>query len=270
MDLPMPVTPRRDRIVVTILITLAVIGSLLSVFLPEGCGGCERAKRAAGALPLAQMGVGFYAVLLIWAIRWRALSWLYRAVALAAGVHVVLFAILAWRQTSCWICLGTGMSVIAATLYLLARSELSWRPAIVYGLVGSLAVGGPIALSIRHQSHAGQRRAIAAAREVLRDLPAPAAGQLHLVILTRPECHRCETFKRDILPELIKSAPDMTVDERTADDDVPTPVVVVHGVRSYAASGQHPHTAYEQMLTAARGQSVDDLPRGVFAINGQR
>jgi hypothetical protein len=268
MDPQMTAAPRRERIVLTVLIALAVVGSLLSVFLPEGCGGCERAKRAAGALPLAEIGVAFYAILIIWAIRWRATAWLYRAVALAAGVHVVLLGILWWRQTSCWICLGTGLSVMVAAVYLLARSKLSWRAAIVYGLLGALAVGGPIALFIRHQAHTGQQRLIAAARDAARAVSAPADGQIHLVILTRPECHRCEAFKADILPELRKSVPGLTVEEHPANDDVPTPVVLAIGRRTYATSGQRTLADYQQMLTAAAVvETAAALPRGVFQIS---
>ena len=257
--------PSWDRTVVIALLAMALAGATLSVMLPVGCGGCERAKNALDPLPLAHIGLLFYGVILLSTVRWGITPWVRRAILFAAGLHVMLLSLLLWRQMTCWICIGTAACAISASAYLLIHRTIPLRFAATWAMVGMLAVGGPIAGFMRHRSHIAEREAIAAVREVLRAAPRAGDGQIHLIILTRPGCDRCATFKATILPTL-KQNPAVQVDERDAVDVIPTPTVLAHGKRAYTAVGLKSLDHYQRMLVAASGDS-GEAPSGLVLLN---
>jgi hypothetical protein len=202
---------------------------------------------------------------LLAAIRWGTTRGVQRAVLLAAGVHLALYAVLIWRGAMCWLCVGTGLCAITASLYLLKKGAFPARYAITWSLAGLLAIGGPIVSYMRYIAHAGEREAIAAVQQILRSRGEPLPGQVELIILTREGCPRCETFKKSILPALLTN-PAVKLDERPAGDDLPTPTVLVHGKKAFTAIGLKSMDEYQRMLTAAIGDNPEP-PSGAVLLD---
>jgi hypothetical protein len=259
-------TSAKRHIIILVIVCLA--GSLWAAVGGSGCEACEHARNSLGRLNLAFVGVVFYSLTFVLFLLPK-LSNCGRIVMLCAGgVHFSLLSILLAQHTFCFPCLLTGLgAIVAAVLFIAGESTLLHR---ALALVTLGAVGGAVMViaATRLAFHQREEEAVKAATALLVGRTSPAEGHVDLIVFTRSGCSHCKDFKAGPLPEVQRLVGKMlSVEEREAAANVPTPTTVAVGRRVYVRIGFHSTDELQLMIElASSGRSAEGLPAGIILI----
>lgn len=224
----------RGRTAVVVALVLALAGSLWAALGGASCQACSATSR-----PLAWLGVAWYALLLSAgrAPRPRATG-----IAVAAGVHVALLALLAAQGRLCWPCLLTAAAALAAAALVLA--DRAGRRLNVTALVGAATVSGAAIVAAGWarpaeppgpaETNPARIVARAAAKDVVRRYRHREGQPPQVVVFTMDGCWHCADFEAGPLAEAQRRLPGrFTVRHLLPPKDMHVPVVIVLGAEHY-------------------------------------
>jgi len=220
-----PASPFASRLLPCAVAIIALAGACWASFGTADCGRCQRAAATFEKIPLAWVGVGFYAILAVVAGRFG-LSRLTRAgFFVAAGVHLVLLALLAWQKSFCGPCILTGAAAFAGAILCLGVRPRSLTCTLVPFGVAALATLATVAvLQARRPIHVYQHPVVG--------LPTATseADRVSLVVYERDGCKHCVDFEERVLPQVNEAlGKPISVERRDADLMMTTPTIVVQG-----------------------------------------
>jgi hypothetical protein len=196
------------------------------------CKGCSRAANLVGALPLAPLGVFFYAA--VFGLRafvcFPALT--SAGLFAAAGVHVYLAGLLLRSRVACLACFGAAVAVlVAVTLSALGTpsGSIAWDAAAGAGGLLAAALVVPWARKL----FALQRRdgAYRLAARVFAEAPAAPPGRGRLIVYKRANCSFCAFYETVLRRALAADFGDaVLIEERdAAREKVAVPLFLVRG-----------------------------------------
>jgi hypothetical protein len=179
-------------------------------------------------IPLAWMGVAYYAVLVAIAGRGGLSRATKTGFLAASGVHVVLLTLLAQERLFCGGCITAGVAALIGGVASAVMPPRVGRWALAATVAAGLVTLGGFAavLAIKAQDEA----------RLVQELPADQrpefnrAGHVRLVVFERDGCKHCVEFEEQVLPQL-KAAlgPALEIDRRPATLTMESPTIVVLG-----------------------------------------
>jgi hypothetical protein len=197
-----------------------------------GCPSCDGAAEILRGRSLPTLGILYYSALLVCAGVCGPGLCLYSGIAIAAGVHGGLLAILLHSKLFCAPCIATGA---AAMLALAAAIALEPQNAFRAGFIlpgAALAVQSWVlvsgAMPAAAQPELGAQEQI---REELSARPVER-GKARMVIYTRPDCGYCLELERDVMPGITRAfGARLEVERRSAESlpGIPTPTLILRG-----------------------------------------
>ncbi len=208
-----------------------------ATFYSDRCPGCSRSAGLVAGLPLAPMGLVFYALLAVSLFLGLPTSWPGGAFWVAAGGHAYLLGLLFQARVRCLLCLATAASCglgLAGSW----PSSGGWGPAALAacGGVGMLS----LAMAARWRWNARVRRDT---RRVVEDLVEEAHRRAEepprLVVYKRLGCRPCALASAIGLPVLQETwGESLQIEQRQVGDlALPTPFFFAAGLRNAAMSG---------------------------------
>lgn len=211
-------------------VSVALAGSVWSVLAGGTCDACHDARALIGGFQLGWIGVVFYAALAVGFWRWDRTALAGGLLLAAIGAHLTLVVFLLRNGILCPPCLVTASGALLAGmgLWLPGATPVRLRqwclPVGALVTLVALLVQQRIALVHREEI----RRQILAT--VLAERRVVPVGEVHLVIFERADCRYCARFEREMLPTARRGfTGKLTLDKRQADENLPTPTVVVLG-----------------------------------------
>jgi hypothetical protein len=228
-------------------IGLCLILSLWSWAYSEVCSSCSRVKRAAGALPIAQVGAGLYAVLLaLSALAPQDTLLLRLGLLTAAGVHLFLLGLLAHSRLLCWPCVVIATSVWTAGVL---SASLGWHwLAVPGGLLLAALIMIPAHKLNEYQYRDTARRL---ATKVLAEAGSESV-RVRMVVYVRKDCSACSFYETVLRPSLLEDFGDaLSIEERVAGKEkILTPLYVIAGSINVLAGELPMEKAYDLLQTA--------------------
>lgn len=211
----------------------AFFGSLWALVASSDCDACQRASEAAGRVNLALLGVLYYGHLLLLLPLRRARPYLFCAVLFAAGVHLVLIAILVHRHLVCPACFLTAAGAFFMAGVAVASDPANRRRALV-----ALPVALLLTALARPLFRPAAAAEVAHRRQVERALsreaaePPVAPGRTRLLIFSRPTCSLCQELQLKLLPPIRQElGAALDIQYRPAWKGLRTPTVILRGKR---------------------------------------
>ena len=250
----------RDKtlwLVVLVGLAAALAGSAWSALTGAGCETCRHAAGLAGGLPLGWIGVAFYGAALLMAGFSRRINRpLACAIGGAAAVHMVLLAMLMGTGTLCGPCIATGLAALAVAGAVVWAERSHLEPMLLVApLAAGLAVGGIWTARLVQQAEY-QRVAEEALAEVNSNGELPTAGRARMIVFSREGCSFCETFERDVLPEVQRLyAARLKVEHRRATHGMAAPTILVLGDRNRSIVGLPTVKELSDTVATALGDS---------------
>ena len=179
---------------------VALAGSLWAALGTADCGNCHPFGQTATANALAWAGIAFYAILLAATVLRGPSPWTPPAFLAAAGVHIVLLALLAHERHFCPPCVLTGTAALLGALASLATRPRAARWAIAPLLAGALLASAWVAAMQPRQPAHPLPQSIAAIQPASTE-----SSRVTLVLYEREGCKHCLDFEENILPEVTKA-----------------------------------------------------------------
>lgn len=209
-----------------ITIAAALAASVWAAFTTVRCAACAAAAKEVG-VPLAPLGILYYAGLLAALGLWGLVPFTAAAILAAAGVHLALLAHLAAARVRCPACTAAAAAAWAAAGISLADQGWGWPAAAL----PATALGARLALPLLTQRTERRRLArLATVRETLAAEAHPPSGSLRLIVYKRETCNKCRILEKEILPPLAERLGErLTIERRPAGDRFPAPTVILLG-----------------------------------------
>ena len=224
-------TPRLWRWVMGAL-GLALVCSAWAAWGGSDCRSCQGAAEIFQGRNLPVVGVLYYGLLLAVSIVAGPNVVVYSGVALAAGVHGGLLAILIQSKLLCAPCIATALAAAAALAFAViaepanvVRSSLI-LPGAALAVQSWVLVTGAVPAVTETKASASR-----VAQEELSAVPVEP-GKARMVIYTRPDCGYCIELERDIMPSLQSGfGSRLAVERRSAESlpGIPTPTIILTG-----------------------------------------
>jgi len=222
------------------LVGIALMGAIWAWMTRGSCGSCRSADSLAGGTSLAPLGAAYYAVLFFVGAVIGQSRFLFGGVILAAAGHLALLLLLIQRGVFCAPCVVTGLAAIAAAVlsFVIDPSNLARA-----GLLVPLgAIGAHLALfwagGVMDPGFAGSGDAVA---QVEPDRDNPGVGRARMTVLSRAGCPYCTELEEKVIPVLRRDFGDRLVVRREeAPGGIPTPTIVIAGVRGTVFPGLPP------------------------------
>jgi hypothetical protein len=211
----------------SVALAVAAAASLWVALFEASCAQCSRAHQIAGALPLARVGVLFYAALLVGARLDARVAGV--TLCTAVGAHAALVTILARERVFCLPCLVTAVAACSALALLLTSVPLAAGAALA--AVGALAGARAVPFGRR----LADERSLFASRQLaldwLRNATPPSSGQVRVVVWKRAGCAACIFYEAVFKPALVQDFEGLvSIEERDAERlPVATPLILVAG-----------------------------------------
>lgn len=230
----------------------ATAGALWAALAGAGCGECHQAGALLPGIPLAWIGVAFYATLAAETARAGLSRWTRSGFLAASGAHLGLLSLLAWEHIFCGRCLLTAAAALTGGLVSLAVRPRSGRWAAIKVAAALLATFGTI-MTVRHL----QRQAPQLPGD---QAPAPVpTGHVRLVLYEREGCKHCLQFDEQILPRLKEEfGTTMEIEHRQPAIDMETPTIIVQGKGSREFVGLPEYESLESAIREMQGVPKPD------------
>jgi len=216
-------------------LTAALAASVWALRTSSHCPACAAAVRELG-LPLAPLGVVYYAGLLVALGLWGLVPLTEVAVEAAAGVHLALLAHLAASRAHCRTCVTTAVAAWGAAGLVLGGQGIGWYAAAL----PAAALGTMLAVRFFARRTGRLRRAmLGAIREILTKEAGPDPGNLRLIVYKLDSCPRCRLVEKEVLPPLAAMLGErLSIERRPAGVRIPAPTLVfLSGARRVAMIG---------------------------------
>jgi hypothetical protein len=224
---------------------LSVTGSLWAAIIPSQCGTCQRASELAGGFNFAVLGVAFYTQLMTVLVLRGSPRYVSSCILLAAGVHLVLTALLLSFRVLCPPCLLTAAGALAMMGASLAMDPKNFRrAAVILPAAMVLTAIALYALSALDSKERIKQIRIALDREA-KEPPVPV-GRVRLLVYFRPTCHFCRELDANVMP-LIRY--------RTPWKGLRTPTLLVRGQRRTHIVGLPTVDELREAISFAQGRA---------------
>jgi hypothetical protein len=252
---------------------LSVTGSLWAAAIPSECESCQRASELVGGFNLAVLGVAFYTHLMTVLVLKGSPRYIFSCAMLAAGVHLVLMALLLSRRLLCPPCLLTTAGALAMMGLSLAMDRANVRRAagiLLAAMVLTAIVWRPLS-ALDPKAIVRQRQLrIALAREEM-EPPVPA-GRVRLLVYSRPTCALCQELDAKVMP-IIRRKHHATLDVqyRTPWKGLLSPTLIIRGQRRTSIVGLPTVERLEDAIQFAQGKTgTQPDERAQAMIGGSR
>jgi hypothetical protein len=221
-------------------IAVALVASIWAVRTTARCAACAAAARDVG-LPLAPLGILYYAGLLVALGVWGLVPLTVIAIYAAAGIHLALLARLAASGAHCRSCLLTAAAAWAASGLVLGYQGIHGQGVDKrIAVLPVAALGAILGIRLLTRWIEGLRQAkLDAVREVLAQESIPSPGSLRLIVYKHEACRKCQTLEKEILPPLAGMFGErLTIERRPAGRQLPAPTLFfLGGARRLAIIG---------------------------------
>jgi len=216
-------------------LALAFAASVWAIRSTARCAACTAAAMEVG-LPLAPLGIVYYAGLLVVLGTAGPSPLTAIAILAAAGAHVAFLAQLAASGARCRACLLTAAAAWAASGLILGQTGWGWACAALPA--GALLAGLAVYLLTRRTERL-RRTMLASVRDVLAREDGPAPGRLRMIVYKHEACPKCRKLEADILPPLAGMLGErLLIERRPAGRQIPAPTLVfLGGARRLAIIG---------------------------------
>jgi hypothetical protein len=236
------------------LLLVALVGAVWAWTSGEGCGSCSSLREVAGRTSLAPIGVAYYAVLVLTGVFFGQSTFLFGGVILAAAAHLALLLLLIQRGVFCPPCMLAGLTAIGAAVLTFTIDPPSLARAGILMPIG--AIGAHLAIflagGVRVPAMAGPGNAVAQV-ESGRMRP-PEAGKARMTVFSRTGCPYCTELEEKVIPQLRREFGDrLQVHREEAPGGIPTPTIVIAGVRGTVFPGLPPTDELRSALWSAIG-----------------
>ena len=220
------------------------------------CGSCAGKGIVEGSIALA--GAGFYALLLLAAIRGNIGPVFRLGITLAFSVQAGLAVAMVQARSFCPICLATaGLSVVLFGSLLLTRAI-------------PVSAGAVLAISLAVATNVVARRFVAAAPlpGLARVMPPKSdSGPLRILALTESGCPYCRTLEGEYVPALeaeFGSSIEFSKRDASPFPGLPVPTIVVEGSVPRVFQGLPPYATLRQAVRDGLSERRNELPATVL------
>lgn len=254
------------RLLLTAGLLTALAGSLWAWLAGTGCAACVSASSFLGDLPLGQIGVFAYTLLLLLSLRFHRHRAFHIALFFAAGLHLGLVGVLAARQSFCLPCLITAAGAIAAAAVPLARDPDAFPRAAVTLLLTLVVFNGAMFAVAKMRA---DRQLVAAREEAALAAQIPVAqGDARLIVYYIPGCAACRDVEKNLVPQVIRQHPGkISLVQRPPRTGLPYPMVIVTGREGWLFASRPDPDALERAVRGALGESRGEPPpRGGYSL----
>lgn len=236
------------------LVAIALLGAIWAWTTREGCASCSGVRHLAGSSSLAPVGMAYYAALLIAGTAFGPSRFLFGGVLLAAAAHLALLLLLIQRGVFCPPCVVTGLAAIAGAVISFAIDPTNLARAGLLVPVG--AIGAHLALfwagGIMTPNLGLSEGAFPDARSIRND--PPRGGKARMTVFSRAGCPYCVELEEKLIPELRREFGDrLEVRREEAPGGIPTPTIVIAGVKGTVFPGLPPAEELKSALWSAIG-----------------
>jgi hypothetical protein len=236
------------------LVVVALLGAVWAWTTQGNCGSCSSLRDVAGKAALAPVGAAYYASLVLVGAFFGQSRFFFGGVIVAAAAHLALLLLLVQRGVFCAPCVMTGLAAIAAAVVSFAIDPTNLARAGVLMPLG--AIGAHLALfwtgEIGVPRLAGAESALAEAQAERAPLVTP--GKARMTVLSRVGCPYCTELEEKVIPQLRRDFGDrLDVHREEAPGGIPTPTIVIAGVRGTVFPGLPPVDELKAALRDAIG-----------------
>ena len=239
----------------------AIASSAWGWVFSDSCSSCSRAKVSIGALPLSQIGVGLYSILLIASIIQSPPLLLSIGLGLGLGVHLYLTGLLIKTKTFCIACIVTALAVLLGMIFLIVESidhVGTWT--LMIPAIGAIIAWTTIRFSRNYFQIQQENNQYRLAHTVVQETIPQSSTTVRMVVFKRTNCSHCLIYETVLRPAVEQNFGELVaIEERPADNrPLDVPFIVVLGYIN-AALSRPSYESLEMVLKAALNKNFIDV-----------